>query len=85
MTALSIIVGLIGVLNFINTMITSSNSRQREIAALQAMGMTGRQLCTMLVWEGVIYIGGAAITALILNLITIPLGNLIEEIFWFCD
>lgn len=83
--ALSIIVGLIGVLNFINTMITSINSRQREIAALQAMGMTGRQLCTMLVWEGVIYIGGATITALILNLITIPLGNLIEEIFWFCD
>ena len=83
--ALSIIVGLIGVLNFINTMITSINSRQREIAALQAMGMTGRQLCTMLVWEGAIYIGGAAITALVLNLITIPLGSLIEEIFWFCD
>jgi len=83
--ALSIIVGLIGVLNFINTMITSINSRQREIAALQAMGMTGRQLCTMLVWEGIIYIGGSAIVALILNLITIPLGNLIEEIFWFCD
>ena len=83
--ALSIIVGLIGVLNFINTMITSINSRQREIAALQAMGMTGRQLCSMLVWEGIIYIGGSAITALILNLITIPLGKLIEEIFWFCD
>ncbi len=83
--ALSIIVGLIGVLNFINTMITSINSRQREIAALQAMGMTGRQLCTMLVWEGVIYIGGAAITAFVLNLITIPLGGLVESIFWFCD
>lgn len=83
--ALSIIVGLIGVLNFMNTMITSINSRQREIAALQAMGMTGRQLCTMLVWEGAIYIGGAAITALVLNLITIPLGKLIETIFWFCD
>lgn len=83
--ALSIIVGLIGLLNFVNTMITSINSRQREIAALQAMGMTGKQLCSMLVWEGIIYIGGSAITALILNLITIPLGKLIEEIFWFCD
>ena len=83
--ALSIIVGLIGVLNFINTMITSINSRQRELAALQAIGMTGRQLCTMLVWEGIIYIGGTAITALALNLITIPFGSLIEEIFWFCD
>lgn len=83
--ALSIIVGLIGVLNFINTMITSISSRQRELAALQAMGMTGRQLCTMLVWEGIIYIGGTAITALVLNLITIPFGSLIEEIFWFCD
>ena len=83
--ALSIIVGLIGVLNFINTMITSINSRQREIAALQAMGMTGRQLCTMLVWEGIIYIGGAAAAALVLNLITVPFGSLIEEIFTFCD
>ncbi len=83
--ALSVIVGLIGVLNFINTMITSINSRQREIAALQAIGMTGRQLCAMLIWEGVIYIGGVAIAALLLNLITIPLGNLIENIFWFCD
>ena len=84
-TALSIIVGLIGVLNFINTMITSINSRQRELAALQAMGMTGRQLCAMLIWEGVIYIGGAVVAALVLNLITIPLGSLVEEIFWFCD
>lgn len=83
--ALSIIVGLIGVLNFINTMITSINSRQRELAALQAMGMTGRQLCAMLIWEGVIYIGGAVVAALALNLITIPLGRLVEEIFWFCD
>ncbi len=83
--ALSVIVGLIGLLNFINTMITSINSRQREIAALQAMGMTGRQLCTMLVWEGVIYICGAAIVSLLLSLITIPFGSLIEEIFTFCD
>lgn len=83
--ALSIIVGLIGLLNFINTMITSINSRQREIAALQAIGMTGRQLCTMLIWEGVIYIFGAAIVSLLLSMITIPFGNLIEEIFTFCD
>ncbi len=83
--ALSMIVGLIGLLNFINTMITSIHSRQREIAALQAMGMTGRQLCTMLVWEGVIYICGAAIVSLLLSLITIPFGSLIEEIFTFCD
>lgn len=83
--ALSMIVGLIGLLNFINTMITSIHSRQREIAALQAMGMTGRQLCTMLVWEGVIYICGAAIVSLLLSLIMIPFGSLIEEIFTFCD
>ncbi len=83
--ALSIIVGLIGVLNFINTMITSINSRQRELAALQAIGMTGKQLCTMLIWEGMIYIGGASLAGILLNLTTIPLGRLIESIFWFCD
>ncbi|MBE6826452.1 MAG: ABC transporter permease [Ruminococcus sp.] len=83
--ALSIIVGLIGVLNFINTMMTSIHARQREIAALQAIGMTGRQLCTTLIWEGMIYVGGTAVTALVLNLITIPLGSVVEKLFWFCD
>ena len=84
-TALSGILGLIGVLNFVNTVLTNISARQREIAALQAMGMTGKQLCTMLIWEGMIYILGTSAVSLVLNLITIPLRRVIENMFWFCD
>lgn len=84
-TALSVIVGLVGVLNFINTVLTSISARQRELAALQAIGMTGRQLCTMLIWEGIMYTAGAAIAAIVLNLMTIPFGKVLENVFWFCE
>ncbi len=48
---LSFILGLIGILNFINTMITSIQARKNELAVLQAVGMTGRQLRQMLTGE----------------------------------
>ena len=46
--ALSFIVGLVGVLNFFNSIVTGIASRRRELAVLQSIGMTGRQLQTML-------------------------------------
>ena len=57
--ALSFIVGLVGVLNFFNAILTGIIARQRELAVLQAVGMTGRQLRAMLIWEGLLYaLGG---------------------------
>ena len=53
--ALSFIVGLVGVLNFFNAILTGIIARQRELAVLQAVGMTGRQLRSMLIWEGLLY------------------------------
>ena len=55
--ALAALLGLIGVLNFINACITSIYTRRRELAMLQSVGMTGAQLQSMLVWEGIGYIG----------------------------
>lgn len=46
--ALSFIVGLVGVLNFFNAILTGIIARQRELAVLQAVGMTGKQLRAML-------------------------------------
>lgn len=83
--ALSFIVGLIGVLNFINTVLTGIISRRRELATLQAIGMTGKQLKFMLICEGLMYTAGAALTAVILNFLTIPMSSVMEKIFWFCD
>ncbi len=50
--ALSFIIGLVGVLNFINAVLTGILTRKREFAVLQSIGMTGKQLRTMLVCEG---------------------------------
>ncbi len=53
--AISIIIALVGVLNFINSMVTAIVSRKREFAMIQSIGMTKRQLCQMLVCEGLYY------------------------------
>lgn len=57
--AVSITIALVGILNFINSMVTSIVSRKKEFAVIQSVGMTKRQLCRMLVEEGLYY---AAIT-----------------------
>lgn len=52
---LSLVVGMIGVLNFINSILTSIVTRQREFAMLESIGMTKKQLSKMLVLEGLYY------------------------------
>lgn len=52
---LTFIIGLIGVLNFINSVLTSIVTRKREFAMLQSIGMTGGQLKKLLVLEGCCY------------------------------
>lgn len=50
--SLSLVIGLIGILNYINTVITGMWSRRGEFAILESIGMTRRQLRAMLVLEG---------------------------------
>ena len=46
--------------------------------------MTGKQLKKMLVYEGLFYALGAALSALLLSVIFSPLiAGLLESIFWF--
>ena len=78
------IIGLVGVLNFFNAMMTGILSRKREFAVLQAVGMTNKQLKTMLVYEGLYYALSSALSAFVLSLAINPLvGNLLENLFWF--
>ena len=78
------IISLVGVLNFINAVMTGILSRRREFAVLQAVGMTERQLRSMLVIEGLFYALSAAVLALGINLIISPLTiRLMEKTFWF--
>ena len=53
--ALSIIIGLIGITNFVNSVLTSIITRRKELAMLQSIGMTGKQLKKMLSFEGLYY------------------------------
>ena len=53
--ALSFIVGLVGILNFFNAILTGITSRRRELAVLQSIGMTEKQVKTMLMLEGLLY------------------------------
>lgn len=78
------VIGIVGILNFFNAIMTGILSRRREFAVLQSVGMTSRQLKSMLVYEGLFYALGSALTALILSVILNPLiGNLLESMFWF--
>ena len=82
--ALSFIVGLVGVLNFFNAILTGITTRRRELAVLQSIGMTTRQLRTMLALEGLLYTVGAAVLALVLVVATAPLlGPGLNKIIWF--
>lgn len=81
---LCFIIGIVGILNYINAIMTGILSRQREFAVLQAVGMTGKQLKTMLIYEGLFYSLGSAFIALVLSLILSPLaGRVLEGMFWF--
>lgn len=82
--ALSFIVGLVGVLNFFNAIVTGITVRRREFAVLQSIGMTGRQLKGMLIREGLLYTIGAAAFSLVLTLVLCPmLSGVMEHILWF--
>ena len=81
---LSFIIGLVGVLNFINAILTGILTRRRELAMLQSIGMTGRQLKTMLIWEGLYYALGAVAVSLTLSFAAGPLlSKVFESTFWF--
>ncbi len=82
--ALSFIVALVGVLNFFNAIFTGIMVRRREFAVLQSIGMTGRQLKIMLVYEGLFYALGAVAAALVLAVVFSPLlGGAMSSLFWF--
>lgn len=78
------IITLIGILNFINAIMTGILSRKREFAVLQAVGMTNKQLKAMLIYEGLFYALGSSVAALILSILLNPLmGKMLESMFWF--
>jgi len=67
---LSAMIGLIGILNFVNSMLTSIITRRREFAMLQSIGMTKRQFRSMLCLEGLYYAVGTIVLSLTLGILS---------------
>lgn len=82
--ALSLIIGLVGVLNFVNAVLTGILTRKRELAVLQSVGMTGKQLKAMLICEGLYYTLLALLASLLLTVCLGPvIGNGLTSVIWF--
>lgn len=77
-------IGLIGILNFINSMLTGIITRRHEFAMLQSIGMTGKQLNLMLCCEGLYYAVFTMILSLILGVfVSVVIINGIAGNLWF--
>lgn len=63
---LVVILAFIGIMNLFNTTATSVTSRKKELALLEVVGMTKKQVSKMLVTEGFLYLGGAFVIAVLL-------------------
>ena len=50
-----ILMVLMGLMNYVNVMATSVQTRRRELSMMESLGMTRRQLRAVVMWEGGIY------------------------------
>ncbi|MGZ0042993.1 ABC transporter permease [Paenibacillus ottowii] len=81
---LSLIIGLIGILNFLNAILTSILTRRQEFAMLQSIGMTKKQLRGMLIYEGLYYVLGTALFSILLGIISsISIVKPLSSMMWF--
>ena len=81
---LSMVIGMIALLNFINSFLTSIHARQMEFAMMRSIGMTKRQLLHALMVESGMYFILSLIAALITGFVVsvLLLKPLISGI-WF--
>lgn len=80
-TGLSVILLLVGMLNFINTMVVSVSTRRYELAILESVGMTKRQIVRMLSMEGCCYWGVSIfLTATVGTAVFIPLYGIFSRL-----
>lgn len=72
--AISFVIAVVGVLNFVNSMLTAIFSCQKEFAMLQSIGMTRRQLRNMLISEGMYYAGITLALSYVLSALVVGVG-----------
>lgn len=82
---LCLIIGLIGILNFINSILTSILSRRQEFAIMQSIGMTNKQLRKMIIYEGLFYAAATMIVSLVLSILFSygVIGGVVGSLWFF--
>lgn len=65
-----VVLGIVGVMNLINTTIDSILTRKKELGVMEAIGMSNRQMKKMLQLEGLFYAGG-------ITLLSVGVGSLL--------
>lgn len=84
--SLGVLLALLAVLNYLNMMAVSIQNRSKEFAALESIGMTGRQVRKMLCLEGAGYgifsILAAAAAGIPVSYLVFQNTNLYESLSW---
>lgn len=81
---ISVILGMSGVINFINLMITNIITRKKEYAVMQSIGMTTKQLIRLIVNEGLLYALSSAVLGIVLSvLVGGTMIKIICNAIWF--
>ena len=77
----ALILGFIGIINVINTMLTSIISRKLEFSMLESIGMTNSQSKKMILFEGMYYIILTAVLVIPLGLVVSFLAPMMLPIY----
>lgn len=82
--ALGAIIAFIGIVNFFNAMVTSVFARKGEFAMLQSVGMTDKQLKSMLTMEGVAYACITIVLSVIVSIfVSLTAIKIVSHNIWF--
>lgn len=71
-------IGVFGIINLLNTLVTNVLTRKRELGILQAVGLSSKQLSQMLLLEGVFYTLGVILLSVTLGTLS---GVLLCRVF----
>lgn len=76
--------GIIGILNLLNVILTGAIARQHEFAVMQSIGMTGKQLRSLFLYEGIFYAGLAGLSGVLLSgVLSFTMVKGITDGWWF--
>ncbi|MCD8357034.1 MAG: hypothetical protein LUE11_10765 [Clostridia bacterium] len=65
---IALVLAFIGMMNYLNALVGNIQSRQVELAVMESIGMTGKQVRQLLIREGLLYMGASLAVAMTVGL-----------------